>query len=191
MCELPNTITVEPVGIYSPADTDCILDDRCPGPSKIALPKVAPPACRMEMECQCASCGAGGEQGAIHIPSPRGGAGGCGCAPACDAGLNVNNGNLSVHLGTPGAGALAPADVLSYHSRAASGSALGYGVQNAFGAKVVSTGSGCDAHLIRCDGSRYCFACKDPTTGEYRYIPPGAPSVLKKTAVGWEESLRE
>ena len=186
-CQFPSTITLEPVGIYSLQDTDCIACAACDKKTNAPLPEPAPSPCRLEMPCRCAECEAGQQERLMAIPGPRGGPGGCGCAPGCGVSVNSTNGNLSVRLGMPDAGALAPTDELSYNSRVAGPSPLGYGVGSGFTAKVLSKGD-CGALLIRCDQSRYCFASKNPATGEYRYIPPGAPSILKKTADGWEET---
>ena len=186
-CQFPSTITLEPVGIYSLEDTDCILGETCLKATKVPEPELNPPSCHLGMKCGCAACEAAAQQAAMRIPSPLGGAGGCGCAPGCDVELNTNSGNLSVRLGMPDAGALAPVDVVSYHSRGAGSSPMGYGVQSAYTAQVIPKNA-CGALLVRCDGSQYCFAAKNPATGEYRYIPPGAPSILRKTADGWEET---
>ena len=86
----------------------------------------------------------------------------------------------------PHAGAMAPADALTYNSRWGGPSSYGYGVFGMYGMHVEAFGGGCDARLSRCDGSVYCFSSK-AADGTYRYVPPGAPSELKRTATGWVE----
>jgi YD repeat-containing protein len=98
-CQFPDSITLEPLGVYALEDTDCILGQACQKPTNIPLPEISPAFCGLDMACACAVCAGQGEHGSMGIPWPAGGAGGCGGDPARDAALNVNNGNLSVRLG--------------------------------------------------------------------------------------------
>ena len=67
-CQFPDTITIEPVGIYSLEDTDCIRCQTCDKPTNAPEPEVGPPACQLE-QCHCAACEAAREHAAIRIPN--------------------------------------------------------------------------------------------------------------------------
>ncbi|MCU0247834.1 MAG: hypothetical protein MUE50_21755, partial [Pirellulaceae bacterium] len=169
-CEFPDSLTVEPIGILSLEGTECMEQRSCPHLFLAREPSLGLSVCGFAVDC-CCKCRPQQSPtipGVEVCPAECGGVGGF-----CRVGLNPNNGNVSVGVGMPDAGAMAPADVLTYNSRWGGPSPYGYGVFGMHGMHVEAFGGGCDARLYRCDGSVYCFSSK-AADGTYRYVPPGA-----------------
>jgi RHS repeat-associated protein len=130
-------------------------------------------------------CGGGGGAGGGHfgIPGTSSQNAGCGNSGPCPSwDINLENGNVSVHLPMPSAGPGVMIETITLNSSTCVAAVA------SFFRQLVAENDTWSVTKTTCDGSRICFNNRNPSTGVYRNPMDRTNSILTKNGNGtWTE----